>query len=64
MQRLCFSVKRLTNGRPSLPASAKRAAKRVALVWFPMVSRCPLDGTGSSKFGAECSERMMREVRK
>ena len=27
-----------------------------------MLCRCPLDGTGSSKFGIECSERVMKEA--
>lgn len=35
-------------------------------VFFPVglaLARCPLDGTGRSKFGLECSERVMQEVR-
>lgn len=34
-------------------------------VFFPVglaLARCPLDGTGRSKFGLECSERVMQEV--
>lgn len=45
--------------------SGKHLVEYAAKYWDYMekfLDRCPLDGTGSAKFGIECSEKVMREV--
>ncbi|CAL1159919.1 unnamed protein product, partial [Cladocopium goreaui] len=44
--------------------SGKHLVEYAAKYWDYMekfLDRCPLDGTGSAKFGIECSEKVMRE---